>query len=252
MTDVAKDGGPIGVLGSAFKDKLAWWVFGLSTLGIMTVASIYAYKGNDNSSREIFSTLVPLFGTWVGTILAFYFSRENFREANEAVNRAFQQLTPDQQLQQTSVKQVMKVRGAIRGLEISEGKSEADILVGDMQALISKGYGRVPIFGKGDVILYIVHESLLNKFIAESAVAKPGFTLADATLSDFLAHSTGSETLKAWASRKAFVKVSATLADARDAMLAAKGSQDVFITQNGKAEEPVQGWLTNTDITRDL
>ena len=31
--------------------------------------------------RLVFTTVLPLIGTWVGTVLAFYFSRENFESA---------------------------------------------------------------------------------------------------------------------------------------------------------------------------
>jgi hypothetical protein len=44
----------------------------------------------------------------------------------------------------------------------------------------------------------------------------------------------------------AFVRESATLADARDAMAGVPGSNDVFVTASGQASEPLLGWLTNT------
>jgi hypothetical protein len=252
MADATQNAEPVQTLTGAFQNRLAWVVFLVATSGILLVAWIYASTLAENSAREVFSTIVPLFGTWVGTILAFYFSRENFREANDAVNRAFAQLTPDQKLQQTSVRQVMKTRGAIKVYDLPEGKSETDIHIAELLDLTGKGYGRVPIFAPGDVVRYIVHESLLNKFIAETAKTNPGFDLAALTLSDFLAHPVGDQTLKDWVSSKAFVKADATLADARDAMLTVKGCQDVFVTQSGKPDEAVIGWLTNTDITRDL
>jgi hypothetical protein len=252
MADVTQNAEPVQTLKGAFQNRLAWVVFLVSTIGILSVAWFYARTGAQNSAREVFSTIVPLFGTWVGTILAFYFSRENFREANDAVNRAFAQLTPDQKLQQTSVRQVMKTRGATKVYDVPEGRSETNIRIAELLDLTGKGYSRVPIFAPGDVVRYIVHESLLNKFVAETAKTNPGFDLAALTLSDFLAHPAGDQTLKDWVSKKAFVKVDATLADARGAMLAIKGCQDVFVTQSAKPEEPVLGWLTNTDITRDL
>lgn len=122
MADVIPNAEPVAVVRPELRDKLAWIVFTISTIGILAVAGFYAVKGMPGSAREVFSTIVPLFGTWVGTILAFYFSRENFREANDAVNRAFAQLTPDQKLQQTSVRQAMKTRGAIKVYEVPEGK----------------------------------------------------------------------------------------------------------------------------------
>ena len=48
----------------------------------------------------------------------------------------------------------------------------------------------------------------------------------------------------------AFVSVKATLGDAKAAMEKTKNCQDVFVTENGKPEEPIIGWLPNTEITK--
>ena len=47
-----------------------------------------------------------------------------------------------------------------------------------------------------------------------------------------------------------FVSVKATLGDAKATMEKTKNCQDVFVTENGRADEPVIGWLPNTDISK--
>src|SRR5271169_1065335 len=36
-----------------------------------------------DTTQLLLSSLLPLFGTWVGTVLAFYFSKENFETASQ-------------------------------------------------------------------------------------------------------------------------------------------------------------------------
>ena len=47
-----------------------------------------------------------------------------------------------------------------------------------------------------------------------------------------------------------FVSVKATLGEAKATMEKTKNCQDVFVTENGKADEPIIGWLANTDISK--
>ena len=50
----------------------------------------------------------------------------------------------------------------------------------------------------------------------------------------------------------AFVSSKTTLGDAKAAMEKTKNCQDVFVTENGIPEEPVIGWLTNTEILKHV
>ena len=240
------------VVQKVIQDKLAWWVFFVSCGGIL-LAAYLGYSGSSgHSRREIFTTLVPLFSTWVGTILAFYFSRENFESARNAVDRAIEKLTPDEKLQKTSVSQVMKLRNAMKGLPISASRTEKDIKVSELRALAEQGFSRVIIFGENDSVKYVIPESALNKFIADNALALTPVDINTVTLETMLATKFGNEQLKALASRFAVIRADANLKDARDAMVAVPDAKDVFVTKSGKKDEPVVGWLTNTDITKDL
>ena len=234
-----------------FKNQLAWAVFLMSTIGIL-LASYFAMGSTNNSRREIFTAIVPLFSTWVGTILAFYFSKENFEAASKQVEKAFEKLTPEQQMQQTAVSQVMKRRNAINGIELANAAGEADLLIADIRKKMSEGFSRIAIFGPGGVIKYMIHEATINKFLADKAAANSPVDLAVAKLPELLAFKIGNDDVKSLVSKLAFVKADATLQDARNEMLALKGAQDVFVTKTGRKDEPVDGWLTNTDITKDL
>lgn len=234
------------------QDRLAWAVFLISTLGILIIALATSMVSGGTTAREVFVTLVPLFSTWVGTILAFYFSRENFETARRAVDKAIEKLTPDERLQKTSVSQVMKLRNSMKGIPISASRTEKDIKVSELRALAEQGFSRVIIFGENDSVKYVIPESALNKFIADNALAQTPVDINTVTLETMLAAKFGNEQLKALASRFAVIRADANLKDARDAMVAVPDAKDVFVTKSGKKDEPVVGWLTNTDITKDL
>src|SRR3954471_18215413 len=84
---------------------LAAAIVGASIVGIvvMSVMAIgFAVKSRADTSRLVFSSVLPLFGTWVGTVLAFYFARENLAAATTATQsvtesalRLTQRLRPD-------------------------------------------------------------------------------------------------------------------------------------------------------------
>ena len=48
----------------------------------------------------------------------------------------------------------------------------------------------------------------------------------------------------------AFVSAKATLGEAETQVEKTKNCQDVFITQTGKPEEPIIGWLPNTEMSK--
>jgi hypothetical protein len=107
---------------------------------------------------------------------------------------------------------------------------------------------RVPLFNAEAHPLYIVHRSMIDKFIVKQVLAgAEGINPADLTLSHLLADE---EMRKVFEDTFVVVKRNATLAEAKSAMIARPGCSDVFVTAGGGRAEPVQGWLTNVDIVR--
>src|SRR5436309_3092423 len=66
---------------------LAGGIVAASIVGIViasTVALIAAGSNRPETSRLVFSSVLPLLGTWVGTVLAFYFARDNLEAATQS------------------------------------------------------------------------------------------------------------------------------------------------------------------------
>ena len=88
--------------------EIARWVLGISGGTILIISSVVlvgAWRSGvfPNASRMVFNALLPLLGTWVGTVLAYYFSRKNFEAASQSVERMVT-LTTEQRLARSSLR----------------------------------------------------------------------------------------------------------------------------------------------------
>ena len=189
----------------------------------------------------MFGSVLPLFGTWVGTILAFYFARENFAAATESTLRLTGQLTPE-----TPVSDAMIPRAAMVVHQLTVGEGEADVrlraLVDKMQ---STGFKRIPEYEHRMARpCGVIHESLI---LSSRAIQVGGRLRTIPSSGESLADSpVGLLTLGALSEAIAFVDKRARVRDARERMRAKSGSNDVFVTETGAPNEPVVGGITNT------
>lgn len=69
------------------KSIVKFSVAGVAALSIvaLAVAANSSQAALLQTTQMVFASVLPLLGTWVGTVLAFYFSRENFEAANKSV-----------------------------------------------------------------------------------------------------------------------------------------------------------------------
>jgi hypothetical protein len=205
---------------------------------VISIAALYWSSDRSATTQTIFTSLLPLFGTWVGTVLAFYFARDNLEAATESTLRATGALSLSDPVATAMIRP-----GGIRALRVPAGGTADAIKLFDVAKLMqTSGFKRIPILRDADVVEYVVHESTITAYAVEMKIAD----IADAatftqTIADLKA-STAGKLIGAFA----FVRESATLADARDAMAGVPGSNDVFVTASGQASEPLLGWLTNT------
>lgn len=203
-------------------------------------------------SLQVFQGILAIVGTWVGTVLAFYFSRENFVTAAATTRKLVGQLS-DQRLQMESVRDRMIPFARIMGLNMTENMTEADITLEGLRDVI-KPHGtrvplltRVPIFTHDRKVKYVVHQSTIYEYLVEKdRMVKTPTGERKATLKDLLDHKDFREETQ----RFAFVAAYSSLADAKAAMDKIDGSLDVFVTQSGQPDEPVLGWISHSEINR--
>jgi hypothetical protein len=231
--------------------EIAKLVLLISGIGILVIAAVAlggaAFSSNDkfkDSSQMVFNSLLPLLGTWVGTVLAYYFSRKNFESASQSVERMVT-LTTEQRLGQLLVQKEMLRPGQITVFQIAPGNSPKDVLLKDLRIKLGDKITRIPVVDANAVVLYIVHQSGLFKFIAEKALAG-GASIDKLTLQDLV----DDAELKNWVTNIVYIPESASVADAKKKMDDQKGCQDLIVTRSGGNAEPMLGWMTNVDIGR--
>lgn len=218
---------------------LAVGIIGASIIGIVAISAIaiaLAGGARAETSRLVFSSVLPLLGTWVGTVLAFYFARENFQAATESTLRlaGIETATP--------VTQVMIRERDFTAYDLSVGQDVATVLLADVRAKMqgmSPPSRRLPIRNASGAVLYVIHDSTLTAYLESERQTS---TTPDETIGGLLSKAESRELVEAIG----FVAEKATVADARAVMANIKNCNDVFVTAGGKRDEPAIGWLTNT------
>jgi hypothetical protein len=229
--------------------KLVLGISGGTILGISFVSLAgAAWSGSAQfaeTSRYVFNALLPLLGTWVGTVLAYYFSRKNFESASQSVERMVN-LTVEQKLGQMSGEKEMMRPGQITVYQIPAAKTPKDVPLKDLRSRFGGRITRVPIVDSNNVIVFIVHQSGLFKFLAEKALEGKAADIDKLTLQDLV----DDAELKNWVANIVYVSEQASVADAKDKMEQQAGCQDLIVTKTGSKTEPMLGWMTNVDIGR--
>ena len=194
-------------------------------------------------------TLLPLWGTWIGTVLAFYFSKANFEAASKSVQDAMKAMTPEEKIAKLLVKDVMLTLKDILYLDYD---TESPKLINEIMKYPQfEPYKRFAVIDKNKVVKYMIHRSTFFQFIyqkyTEQKLSGEKPDTETLTLADLLCST--DEKIKNTLTRGiGFIPLYANLLDAKRVIDATDECQDVFVTQTGKASEPVLGLVTNSRI----
>jgi hypothetical protein len=211
----------------------------------------------ERTSQLLLSSLLPLFGTWVGTVLAFYFSKENFEAANRGALDVVRSIS--QRLSTTKVIDAMMPRARMITLNLAAGQTLDKVLVRDVEnkfnavGMNGQRISRLPILDADGRYVAFLHRGVWTE-MAATALAQSGearetielgplltveYPLAKGqNYGDFIRRAAG------------FVAQDRSLADAKAVMEGIAGCQDIIVTEHGKADEAVVGWISNIDIGR--
>lgn len=237
---------------SIVRSALGFTVTGLGiiALGVMSAIALHFADpdGRPEAARLVFASIVPLLGTWVGSVLAYYFSSQNLRAGSEtalAAVTAMGGLSPE-----TPVQKVMISLDHIRPVQLVESDDKAkELVLGVLYRSMTDAHqSRLPILQRGLTIsaLYVIHEGDIEKYAGSlSPAVAPGALTQP--LSDLL-----SSGAARFADLTSFAVVSelATIADARAALKAKADAKDVFVTTGGTRTGAVLGWLTNSQLAK--
>lgn len=246
-----------------FKDLLSrkitrFVLWGTVMIGIVGIGfAVVALTVDETKTKSAFSivqyvfgALLPLWGTWIGTILAYYFAKENFESANKSVQQLVDKVTSDKKLQSLKAKDVMIPRDKLitQIMSTAEDLSKFKLKEDCLDFVASKNIKRVILLSDSDAALYVIHRDLISYFITSETLK--GNTVSDYTLKDMVEK--GSDDVKETMKNSVkFLREDANLLEARTIMEQYKTCQDVFITKNGNSTESILGWITNVTIIQN-
>ncbi|HPI18846.1 MAG TPA: hypothetical protein PKY56_00610 [Candidatus Kapabacteria bacterium] len=207
--------------------------------GFTFVIICYILKPEEN----VMNVLLPVVATWVGTIIAFYFGKENFEAATKSFQEVIKSLTPEQKMASTLVRNVMIPTSRLSFIIFDEKTYEMPI----MNIINKEGfekYQRIAFITSESVFKYMIHKSTFALFLVDK-IKDNKKNVNELTLQDMLGDSKIKKMLEKSVS---FVSINSNLLEAKQAMDAIPECLDVFVTNNGNENEPILGLVTNNIV----
>jgi len=245
-----------------FRNEIARTLLHTSIGGLILLASLiillsFVQGGAADRAKVVFDSLLPVFGTWVGTLLAFYFSRANFEAATKSVTELAKGVTGVERLSTLNVKDAMIRPEKIVTLPAElQGKDYKDIPLSQVVDHLEKvKLDRLPLL-RANQAESVVRRSNIDNFVTGEALkGTSAQDIAKLSLERLL----NDPNLKPiFDNSFALVRDSASLADAKAAMdnksatLGKAGNcYDVFVTASGAQTDPIIGWITNDIINEN-
>jgi len=238
---------------------IALVVSSLALASIVTFGIIDVVKSTEtaDAAKDVLTMTLPVLGTWVATVLAYYFHKENLDAATKGMTDIVKQFkTSEEKLQSIQVKDKMIPKNEMYFEPWL--LSKPIILFAAIARLKKSGKGqRIPVLDDKGCIKYMMHLSKIEEYLKRKACEFladksriPGDNPTESlTLDGLLNDDPG---LK-WLFETSFGTVAegATLADAKKVMDLTPMCQDVFVTKKGTRDEEVIGWLTNVIIAEN-
>ena len=197
---------------------------------------------------NVLQILFPLWGTWIGTVLAFYFGKTNFEVAVKSYESVIEKLSPNEKMAKLYVKDHMILLEKIVYLEYEAVKEMKITEVLEDENF--KSFNRYPILENG-VVKCIIHRSLFYKFT--HLKMQEGLEISaikELKLKD-LVESTEEWIREILEKGIAIIPLNATVLDAKNAIDCIAECEDVFVTNSGRKDDPVLGMITNSMILKE-
>lgn len=236
------------------RTKIGKYVIIFSLIIILVLASLtllVIFNSSDatdkkfNNAKDTITIILPLIGTWIGTILAFYFSRENYAIAAQQSANLVRQLTPEQRLQSIPVTDVMLDMSATTTLKLTLPPGNNFNLINLKNDIIDplekNNRNRLPVLDNTGKILYILHQSYIDKFLVKQPIGTQSNNL---TLQNLLNDPAFSKIFGAFA----IVGKNARLIAVKQLIDGSPDCSDVFVTEDGTSGSRVVGWITNVIV----
>jgi uncharacterized membrane protein len=203
----------------------------------------------DSLLNGVFTAVLPVVATWVGTVLAFYFGSENFRQAAQHTREALSdRLVAKKKISDPGMMVPFDRIGRLDadGVTDAESKDMEDVI-----HMMSEAARRVIVFNKAEQCpIYVIRSSVPPM---PAGWIKGDFTVGDEvkgkkkTIKDYLdTDGKNGQKNRVDATNFKYIAEETTPEDALSFM-ARERIDDLFITKDGKPGR-VLGWTTSTDL----
>lgn len=233
---------------------ILWGTIAIGIVGIaFAITAIALDKNHDVKEafgivQYVFGALLPLWGTWIGTVLAYYFAKENFESANRNVRELVDKITSEKKLEGIKASDVMEPLAMLTYKTIKAGETLAVFKLNECLKSLDGKKNRLLILDEANCAKHVIHRDMISFFIANEAIDNK--TVVDLTLQDM--RDNGNEfTKRIFDGGIGFIKPDDNLLKAKEIMDGNSACQDVFVTKDGAASNPVIGWVTNKTITEN-
>lgn len=236
-----------------------WLTFIVISIGITGVVSLgivaLLLQGSEppEKLKYVVATILPLLATWVGTVLAFYFSRENFAAATQSVTELAKTVSGAEKLKGIPVKDKMRPLAAITYEAVNQGEEDKVKL----SSLLNKytSIERIVVLDAKNVVRFLIYKVMIERYLSRIATQQiqlpTGVTaIQDLTLKNLF--DSDAQLFQLFQKSVGFVAAEATLADAKALMEKIDKCSDVFVTQTGNPAEALMGWVTDNTIIENL
>jgi CBS domain-containing protein len=244
-------------MGRTIAQLVLWGTIGIALMGIVFAfmamqpnADEYKVKAAFSILQYTFGALLPLWGTWIGTILAYYYSKQNFQAASDSVKQLVDKITSEKKLESVKAKDVMITKDKLitQTMLPAEDLSKFKVKEDCIDFVTTNKIKRVIILDDKDCAKYVVHRDNISFFISSETLA--GRAVTDFTLKDM--YEKGAQDIKDTMDNSVkFISEEANLLEAKNLMEKYKTCQDIFVTKTGDCKDPVLGWITNVTISQN-
>lgn len=235
---------------SQTQQLLAGVTIALSAIGITLVGAVIVTQTGAEARQDrmqVFTILVPVFASWVGTVLAFYFGRDNFVAASEQVRDLVSTVSANAATQPTlTASEVMAPVAEVVSFRLTQGQTTANVHLTTLkQRFEIEQVGRLPILDADGRPLFMIHKGEVQAFLNQ-----PPQTGNQPTLADLVSRTAG----RRYGPGEGFLIVApkTKIDGSMASLLANSPAADLFVTLNASTDSPLLGWISDERLARAL
>lgn len=226
-----------------FKDArtvLALVIALFSILGITVISVVYIIVSpaaeKKDAASQVFNGVLPIYGTWVGTLLAFYFAKENLDSATQALA----QIAPStsSNLSSILVSEVISTKFVSVYNSGTDSQKSLEYL---KKELTFSERRRLPILKPDGSLDFLVYYQDIDEYVLTKDVAERDKLTLEGFIQEF-----SSDRKKP----VVFVSKGISLAMADAERRKVGDCRDVIVTDSGTKDGKVIGYLTDVDIDK--